>query len=216
MVYRRKRSTTTRRRTRRRIARPMRSLRMVSASSTFYVSQKSFLTQWAFSSASTPGFWRYLDILPGQMFNFTQHAAVFDEFKITRLTFEFRPNYESYDASNALNMYGAIHTIVDPSSSTVPSGAFGTAALNTFLEQGKTKSVRFGSVVTRSFRPKVSSQVTGGGLSGRLVSAPWLKTDDVSVNHRGMHVYLQSFDSTVNPIKYDIFVTYSILFRGHR
>lgn len=217
MAYKRKRSTTatTGRRVRRRTARPMRNLRMV-GSPTFFVKQKTFIETWAFSSASTSGFWRYLTVLPSNMTNFAQHAVVFDEFKIVGVTFELRPQFDNFSPDNSLWSSGVIHTINDPSSSTNPTGVFGAATLNTFLEQGGVKSQRFGTNVIRYVKPKVASQVSGGGLSGKLTAAPWLKTDDTAVSHRGMHVYLQQNDSTLLPAKFDLFVTHHIMFRGHR
>jgi len=185
-------------------------------SPTFFVKQKTFFQTVTFSSASIAGFWRYWSTTAANMSNFAQHAAVFDEFKIVRVGFEFRPQWDNYSPDNTLWSSGIIHTIVDPSSSTTPAGAFGVGTLNAFLEQGNVKSQRFGTNVIRSFAPKVASQVAGGGLFGRLQAAPWLKTDDVSVVHNGMHVYLQQFDTTLLPMKYDVFVTHHIMFRGHR
>jgi len=217
MAYKRKRSTTatTGRRVRRRTARPSRNLRMV-GSPTFFVKQKTFFQTITFSSASIAGYWRYWSTTPSNMSNFGQHATVFDEYKIVGVTFEFRPQWDNFSPDNSLWSSGVIHTIVDPSSSTIPAGAFGTGSLNAFLEQGNVKSQRFGTNVVRYFKPKVSTQVSGGGLSGRLIPAPWCKTDDVAVQHNGMHVYLQQFDSTLLPMKYDVFVTHHIMFRGHR
>jgi len=216
MAYKRKRSTTatTGRRVKRRTARPMRSLRM--ASSTFYVKQKSFLEQWQFSTAAVTGFWRYYTTTAGAMYNFTQHAAVFDEYKITNVTFEFRPQWDNFSPDNSLWSSGNIHTINDPKSTLVPSGAFSSGTLNSFLEQGNVKSRRFGTVVALSFKPAIAKQIYGGGLSGVMSSAPWIKTSEASVEHRGFHVYLQQNDATLLPVKYDVFVTYTIMFRGHR
>jgi len=213
MVYRR-RSKTSKRRPRRRTARPMRSLR--SPSTTFFVKQKTFFQTLTFSSASVSGFWRYWSTTPSNMSNFVQHALVFDEYKITGVTFEFRPQWDNFSPDTIIASSGIIHTVLDPSSSTTPAGAYGVGTLNSFLEQGRVKSQRFGTNVVRYFKPKVATQIYGGGISGRLIPAPWLKTDDVSVQHNGMHVYLQQFDTTLNPVKYDVFVTHHIMFRGHR
>jgi len=218
MAYKRKRSTTatTGRRVRRRTVRPMRNLRLAGGGQTFFVKQKTFFQTLTFSSAAVSGFWRYWSTTPANMSNFLQHSVVFDEYKITRVQFEFRPQWDNFSPDNSLWSSGIIHTIIDPSSYTVPGGSYGSGTLNSFLEQGNVKSQRFGTNVIRSFKPKVASQVSGGGLSGRLIAAPWLKTDDVSVQHNGMHVYLQQFDSGLLPMKYDVFVTHSIMFRGHR
>ena len=213
-MARKRSSNTPRRRTKRRIARPMRNLRL--ATSVFNVKQKTFIETWTFSSAAVNGFWRYYSAYPSQMTNYTQHSVVFDEYRITGISYEFRPQFDNFSPDNSLWSSGTIHTIVDPMSNTVPSGAFGLASVNTFLEQGNVKSQRFGTVVSKYMKPKVATQVSGGGLSGRFIAAPWLRTDDLNVEHRGMHVYLQQNDSTLLPVKYNVYVTHYIQFRGHR
>ena len=217
MAYKRKRSTAPagRRVKRRTGARPMRSLRLASSAG-FYVKQKTFLETWQFSSASTAGFWRYYSTNASQMNSYAEHAVVFDEFKIIKVSFEFRPQWDSYGPDNTLWSSGSVHTIIDPGTTIAVSGAFGSSTLNFFLEQGNCKSQRFGTTVLKTFKPKIASQVFGGGLAGRLVSAPWLKTTDISVDHRGVHIYLQQNDPLVLPVKYDVFVTHHIMFRGHR
>jgi len=214
MVYRR--SKTSKRRPRRRIARPMRSLRMVSPTSVFAVRQKTFLETWQFSSASTVGFWRYFTTQLQQMTSFAQHVAVFDEFKVVNITYEFRPQWDNFSPDNSLWSSGSVHTIIDPASGTTPAGAYSSATVNTFLEQGGVKSRRFGTVVRCSYKPKVATQVYGGGLNGRIISAPWLKTNDTAVDFRGFHIYLQQNDSTLLPVKYDVFMTMTVHFRGHK
>jgi len=211
MAYRRKKTSYKRKRSYRKRAIP-RSM----APSTFMVKQKTFINTWTFSTAATTDFWRYYRTTLSEMNNFAEHCAVFDEYKISRVTFEFRPNYDNFSPDNTLWMFGTCHTIVDSSSSTTPSGAFGSATLNSFLEQGNVKSRKFGNNVSLSVKPKVASQVFGGGLNGRLVAAPWLKTTETTVEHRGAHIYLQPFDSTLVPIKYDVFYTVTVLFRGHK
>jgi len=211
MVYRKRKTNYRRKRSYRK-----RSVPRTLASRTFMVKQKTFFQTVTFSTASIAGYWRYWSTTPSNMSNFGQHATVFDEYKIVGVTFEFRPQWDNFSPDNSLWSSGIIHTIVDPSSSTIPAGAFGVGSLNAFLEQGNVKSQRFGTTVVRSFKPKVSTQVSGGGLSGRIINAPWLKTDDVAVQHNGLHVYLQQFDSTLLPVKYDVFVTHTIMFRGHR
>jgi len=217
MAYKRKRSTpaTTGRRVRRRTARPMRNLRMV-GSPTFTVKQKTYLNVWQFSSAATNDFWRYYTTTANAMTNFAQHAVVFDEYKITNVTYEFRPQWDNFSPDNSLWSSGSVHTIVDPNSSFVPTGAYGAATLNTFLEQGRVKSRRMGTTVSLAFKPVVAKQIFGGGLSGVLSRAPWIKTSENLVDHRGVHIYLQQNDSTLLPVKYDVFVTHTIMFRGHR
>lgn len=139
------------------------------------------------------------------------------------MKYEFRPQFSAYIQSiypnPVANQLGNIHLINDPSSTTTPSGVYSQANLNTFFEQAqKVKTVSANRVATMTFKPKVQDQVLGGGLAARSTPAPWLKTDSSGVEHRGIHVFLESFNiagSDAN-LSYELFITARISFRGCR
>lgn len=219
MAYKRKRTTaTTRRRVRRRTT--MRVPRVpsgVPSTSMFKLKCKSFLYNWTFSSASTTGFWKYLSLNPTLLNSFNEHAQIFDEYKITGFQYEFRPNYDSFDVASTGSL-GTFHTALDPCSTTAPNGVYGALTLNNFFEQSQNVRSHPADKVVRIYvKPKIASQVYGGGTNGRLINAPWLKTSDNFVDHRGFHAYMQQFNfagSTL--ISYDVYVTIYCMFRGNK
>jgi len=222
MGYKRKRSTTTtRRRVRRRTNRPSRGLGMAK----FDLTRKVYAGNWAFSSAATAGFWRYFQFQPSTQFaNWSQYSDVFDEYKIHSVKYEFRPSLTAYvgpSPSTGVYTYGLgnMHLINDPSSTTLPSGLYSISNLNTFFEQAqRVKTVSANRVATMTFKPKVQDQVLGGGLAARSTPASWLKTDSSGVEHRGIHVFLETFNNAGadNNLAYDIFITVRMSFRGCR
>lgn len=218
-MYKRKRpTTTTRRRVRRRTATSKsRISRGVPNTSMFRLKCKAYLYNWTFSSATTTGFWKYFSLNPTILASFNEHAQIFDEYKLTGYQYEFRPNYDSFDFSTSGSL-GTFHTAVDPSSTTSPNGVYGSPTLNNFFEQAQNvKSHNANKVVKVYIKPKIASQVYGGGQSGRLTASPWLKTSDNLVDHRGFHAYMQQYNfSGTTAISYDVYVTFYVLFRGNK
>ena len=220
-MYKRKRpTTTTRRRVRRRTAiGKSRISRGVPSTSMFRLKCKAYLYNWQFSNASTFGFWRYLSLNPTILASFAEHAAIFDEYKLYGYQYEFRPNFDGFDIAADRNC-GNLHIAVDPGSTVSPNGVYGTATLNNFFEQSQNvKTYKQSQIVRAYVKPKVASQVSGGGLTGRLSYSPWLKTSDNTTDHRGLHVYLQQFTGAQglsSPISYDVYVTFYVMFRGNK
>lgn len=218
MVKRARRSAVPRRRLRRRSTRVPRGVpRGVSV---FAMKMKTFYSNWTYDTLTTNGFWRYLTFVPNGA-SFVEHATVFDEYKINGIMIEMRPNYDNLNATDQVTVrpLGTLHYLIDPESNTVPSGTQTSANLNKFFENGNNlKSRKFDQVVKMYYKPKIAEQVFGGGVAGKLVRSPWLRTNDSAVEHRGVHVYLQpfNFSTTANPVSYDIFVTYYMQFRGNR
>ena len=130
-MYKRKRtSPATRRRVRRRTAYGRKSMLTRNPNvSTFRLKCKSFLTNWTFSTATTFGFWRYLSLNPAILTSFTEHAAIFDEYKLYGYQYEFRPSYDGVDYNAAVASLGNMHIAVDPGSTVSPSGVYGTTTL---------------------------------------------------------------------------------------
>ena len=218
MAYRRKKPTYKRKRTYRK--RSTSAISYHPKTSIFRMTQKSYQSTWTFDTVSVNGYWRYLTATPAGMFNFANHATVFDEFKITGITMELRPNYDGNDipAAPTSLVLGTVHYIVDPASNVSPSGLMNATTVNSFLENGHVKSRKMGSVIKFYFKPVVGVGVAGGGASGRSIPCPWMKTADTAVPLKGAHVFLQpnNLDVATLAVKFDIFYTYYIQFRGQR
>jgi len=223
MAFKRKRSSpSTGRRVRRRTARKPRVTRGVSRMSHFALVQKRFDANWAYASGATSGFWRYQTFTAAGISDWSEFRNVFDEYKINGIKVEFRPRYDGVDiaAVTGSNLLGTTHVIVDPASAVTPTGVPGPGSLNYFLQQAQTvKSYASDKVFSYYVKPKIETQVFGGGLAGQLKYAGWLKCDGAeNVVHRGAHVYIQPYNNNIllGNIGYDMFVTYYMQFRGNR
>jgi len=220
MAYKRKRSAApTRRRVRPRMSRVSRGVR---GGADFVLKRKVYIGQLGFSPASTTGFWRYLTTNVADMPSYGEYTSIFDEYKITGLKMEFRPQFNSFDnddlpSANFLAM-GSFHTAVDTQSHTVPSGTFNNTTLNVFLEQAKNiKTWKQSQVASVFLRPSVSRQIAGGTLTGTNIPAPWIKTNQTLVDHYGVHTFMQPFSVNGSALMfYDYFITYYVKFRGSR
>jgi len=213
-----RRSTITRRR-------PMRMVRGVPQKSLFTTKLKHYMETWTFSSASTAGFWRYYTFTPTNLgTQYDDFRFIFDEYKISGVLLELRPNYDDVIVDNVNASFrgglGTFHYAIDTASQTTPVGVLSPTTVNYFLEQSQNiKSSKTDTVKRIYYKPQVSSQVQGGGLQGRAEFAPWLKcgTADSTV-YNGVHLFIQPPD-TLNPlgflVKYDIFVTAYLQFRGN-
>jgi hypothetical protein len=176
---------------------------------------------WTFSTASTSGFWKYYETRGTDMSEFNQFAAIFDEYKITNLKYTFRPRYTGYDVQDtAVGSFPVCtaHVIKDPGSTKIPSGAYNVTTINEFLENGSVKSYTLNRPFNVSFRPKILGDALGGSTSALPESSKWIRTTDDAVTHRGFHMFLQN--SNMNPtnvtVLLDVFVTYTVQFRGAR
>jgi len=221
MVKRARSGAANRRRVRRRTSYRPRVSRGIRGSavprmSHFQYKAKRYQFNWAYSPASTAGFWRYLQFTAATLIpDYGERAVVFDEYKISAIVIELRPQFDGMDLlSGALGSY---HIEADPSSTLSPSGIVGPPSLNTFFEQSQTcKTYKADQVSKTYFRPKVQSQILGGGLAGRSTYCPWLKTDSADVEFRGVHVYLQPHNFGPNVVSFDVYTTVYAQFRGNR
>jgi len=177
---------------------------------------------WTFSSAATSGFWKYYEAQAIQMSEFSEFATIFDEYKITNLKYTFRPRYDSTDAINVSAGTSVplcyAHVIKDPASTRIPNGVYSATTINQFLENGSVKSYTLTKPMSVSFRPKILTQDFGGGTASTATASRWIRTTEDAVPHRGFHMFLQNNALTASnaSITLDVFVTYTIMFRGAR
>lgn len=172
---------------------------------------------WTFSTASTAGFWRYNAITTGQINNFTELAALFDEYKICGVKFTYRPRYDNVDAASATTSpqgYALIN--IDPTSEIVVTGAYSAATENGFLEQAvnvRTKSLS--RPFSIYYRPKISDTVTSGNA---YQNAPWLSVTSTATLHRGFHMFLHvnNLSTSSTNLVLDEFITVYVRMRGRK
>jgi len=223
MVYARKRKATRRNGPPSKKRRTMPARRRGSAMANMNLIRTSYQGTTVFSSTSVAGFWQYRITAASMLPSFTELAAVFDEYKISAIKYTFRPRFDGYDVNDPvtsgtpspLYMCNA-HVINDPGSSMVPAGGYTTSTLNTFLENGKVKSYPLTKPFSVYYRPKILQAALGGGTGVLCKAAPWIRTIDADVTHRGFHMFIQNnaMFGTNPSIVLDTFVTFYMKFRG--
>lgn len=210
-------------RARRPYKRPYRVPRSLASCQTLGTTRTSFSSTWAFGTATTNDFWRYYTFTAGDINNFGDFSALFDEYRIKAVKVTFRPAYDSVTnpapaTTTLFQPQAYAHVCVDPDSVTIPSGTYISSNMNVFLENPGVKSYTLNKPVSVYTKLKVADQVFGGGTAARLVEAPWLKTTETNVQHRGFHMFVQqnSFSTGNVNIKLDTFYTFYLEFRNVR
>ena len=205
--------------------RPQKRSRRKNRSKSVYVpklalKRTTFSSTWSFGTATTNDFWRYYTFTAGDVGGFSDFADIFDEYKITGVKVTFRP---AYDTVHNVAGVGALtqpqayaHVVLDNASVVVPSSTYTQANMNAFLENGGVKTYTLNEPFSVYVPLKVSDALLGGGTSTRFIDAPWIRTNETGVSHRGFHMFLQqnSFATGNTNIKLDTFYTFYIQFRN--
>lgn len=192
------------------------------------VKRKFWLENWQPSTVNAAQFWRYYTFNLGQMTDVGQYQAVFDQFRINAIRVEFHPRYSEFAGNDTTdttlpgvtNQSGTrLSVLVDQRSSVVPSGTYGGAVYNSFLEQGNARTHQGNKPVTVYFRPSVSETLGANVAGAARKRAPWMMLDasGQQVNHTGFHIFAwdPNFSGTFGQ-SFDILVTYYLQFKGMR
>lgn len=223
MAFKRKRpARAQRRRVRRRLVRP-RVPRPIRKTSIVLMKRTSYQGAWTFGTSTTSDFWRYFVYDMNAFNNFSDVAAVFDEYKINGIKVTFRPAYDNIQNQQGTGLalvqpQAYAHVIVDPASTIVPSGVYASTSLNTFLMSEGVKTKTLNKPFSVYYRPKVTDQVFGTGTSSVMRNSPWIRSTEYTPLYRGFHMYLQQNNFTTGNIniKLDMFVTFYAAFRNVR
>lgn len=186
------------------------------------LSRTSYAGNWGFNTATTNGFWRYVQFDMNAFNNFGEFTVLFDEYKVNAIKVTYRPRFDSVTASEIpANLPGVqesltIHTLVDPASTVIPSGTYTSGTLNQFLENSGVRSRSGLKPFSIYFKPKAQVALLGGGTGTKLVSPGWIKTTEPNVGFRGFHMFVQTMNmavTTSNQIL-DQYVTFYVSFRN--
>jgi len=201
--------------------RPSRVVRDVSAKAT--MKKSTLYGNWTFGTGSTSGFWRYLEFTAGSLPEWAEYAVIFDEYRVKKLKYTFRPKYDAHecmDIAGNLSAFGTpvMHLIVDPGSTKLPSGAYNSTTEIQFLDQGTARSYQANKPFSISFKPKVVGSLLNGGTAAMSMDAPWIRTSEEATVHTGLHAFIKqhNFYSGVNIASFDIYIECDIEFRGAR
>lgn len=173
---------------------------------------------WTAGTASVGDFWRYYQPNVSQFNNFGEFSALFDMYKVNGIKYTFYPRYDSIDGNPTTftNTTVKMLTCVDPFTSLVPTGVYGTATMNVLMEQSGLK-VRNGlRPVSVYFRPQVEiPSNVGGGVTYTPSSKVWINTSSTGVPFRGFHVAIATNNlSTPSGLVYDVYITWYITFKN--
>lgn len=189
--------------------------------------QRTFwVSNWVPGTATTNDFWRYyqfqLQLLPG----YTEYTGIFDQYKVNSFSIILRPRYDSFAGNDttdtvlpAVTNQGGnhVHVIIDPSSIVSPSGAYSSANLNAFLENGKVRTYSGNRAITIKCKyPMFIDDVNTTPLTD-FERSRWFNTNAIGVNLRGIHMFIQDVNLTgVFGQSYDVFYNVDISFKGMR
>lgn len=180
-----------------------------------------YLSNWAFSSVSTSGFWRYNFMTFDAITNSAEYKSLFDQYRINGVKFQFRPRWSGADAQQTATpgqnmVYASIY--IDPESEITPAGTYMSTTFNTFLENanGKVRTVKCDKPFTVYYKPAVPD--SGMVTNGRYLKSPWLSmTNATSLGHRGFHLFFNDANfSAASSITFDIVATVYFQCRGNK
>lgn len=187
---------------------------------TVSMKRTSYAGNWTFGTATTNDFWRYVTIDMSSFNNFSEMAAIFDEYRVNAIKVTYRPAYDSVaqaTAASAVTQPQAFaHYVVDPASTVIPSGTYNITSLNTLLENGNVKTRTLNRPFSIYYKPKVLDQVFNTGTAGVMRKSPWIRTSETSASFRGYHMYIQQngFNLGNLNIKLDTYITFYVQFRN--
>jgi hypothetical protein len=192
-----------------------RSMRMTRAvrPNTLNVKRKFYLASWTWTTTTTNDFWRYQTIIPSNIPNFAEYASVFDTYRINAIKYTYMPRYTDVEAASAGTTgtpTAYAHFVVDSDSTILPSGIYGSATLNTLMENTRCVTRQLNKPFSIYYKPKVMQGLLGAGTAGFARRPPFIRSTETSTDHRGHHMYVQQNNfsaSAAGNIVLDIFVT---------
>lgn len=205
----------------RRVPRPITSVnRGVSFKRTYWA------LNWAFSTASTPGFYRRIAPSLNTLPNVNEYQALFDEYKLTGMKITFHPrfgtsvldqNVNSAPFTNQFYLSYAVDTRSDVAFQ--PTGTYGSAAYNTFLEYAgsaaKTRSLN--KPISVFWRPKVQSELSSANY--KMVTPGWLSLNNAAdMAMQSLWVFIHDYNfsaANVGQVGLDVQYTYYFKARGY-
>lgn len=181
---------------------------------------------WVPAVTNTTDFWKYLSISISSIPNVSEYTNLFDAYKVNSLTFTLRPRYDNFAGNDTTdttlpgvtNQGGnQVHVIIDPKSPVTPSGAYSSANLNSFLENGKVKTYMGHNPIKIHVKYPCLADDVNASTNSIFRRCPYISTAVPGAVIRGAHVFIQDVNFTgVFGQSYDLFVTANVTFKGMR
>jgi len=206
---------------RRTVLRPRKSL--PAPPGTMMMKRKLWIEHWQPNTTTVSGFWRQFNWSVSQLADFTSIQALFDQYKICRLKLDFIPRFDSFAGNDTTDTTPPgvtaqpgtqVHVSYDTYTTLAPSGTYGFATLNTFLEQGRIKRFYGNRPFTVYYRPTITQTV--GNVSALNWRSPtWLPTTSGGILHHGPTVFCHdsNFSGTFGN-SFDVFITCYVMFKN--
>lgn len=193
-----------------------RSFKKGTSGSVNVVWRKFNLTGWTPGTASVTDFWRYFNIQASSIPNFSEYAAVYDQYKILRMSYTLLPKYDNFGGDLTTNRpKNFISVIVDPKSTVTPSGAYIASTVNSFLEQGRSKTYNGNRKLVVTIKHPCTAVDVNGAANRAYGKMPWLNTSITDVPVRGCHVLMHDANLTGNfNQQYDVWCNVKIMYKG--
>ena len=158
----------------------------------------------------------FVGFTPDQLPSWSTYASLYERFKIYKIKFSIEPttdNNSMVDAVTANRLYiQSVHSCISYLNTTAPSLATDIMNDTTYKRtRGCRKHVR-------TLYPRMTVDINDSVVaSDTTLMNRWLSTSDgYNANMNGLRIYLDSV-SSINlayPIVYNVYVTYTIGFRG--
>lgn len=207
---------------RRRMSIPSRGMRMSIPVTKF--KRTFWAANWAFSTASTIGFYRLVAPVFSDLPNVTEYTNLFDVYKVKGVKVTFVPRFGDVNV-NADNtstpviynnqMYLTVAT--NTTELTIPTGTYGNSAYNDMVQRGDdVKIFKLDKPVSYYFRPNVLNTASTGSS---IMPCPWLSTSNITQNLLGSLCFVHDANFTaLNNFGFsmDILYTYYFECKGAR
>jgi len=172
-----------------------------------FLKRKFFFTNWSPNNVTTEGFWRYFAVSLVDLQSASDITNLFDTYQIKALKWDFVPRFTDFPGndntgSGVQNAAISASVIVDPYSTTSPSGLYNATTYNTFCEQGDVKThngIRPFSVYYKPTVPSTLWNEAGASVPGRRVVSPVIQTSQLTIDHFGFHMFLHNINFSSFP-----------------
>lgn len=155
--------------------------------------------------------------------NLTEYQALFDQFRINAIKWEFLPrivdlnqNQTNASAGTTFQDRPYISYCVDKRGTTIPGGTYSSGTYNAFTEVGPVKMRRGDKPLSIYIKNPLIVEQFGGGAT-RYVTPKFADIDSsgIAMAHRGLYVFFhnQVFTSAAF-VQYDVYCTYYVTFKG--
>lgn len=224
MTYSRRRKTM--RRTRRKIMTVPRVTRSLKPA-VLYIKRKQWSTTWIPSTVATSDFWKSFAMQLSFLPNSTELTNLFDQYKICAIKWTFFPRFTSFSGNDNTDTtppgvtnlgQTMMHICYDNRSTVTPAGTYSSANLNTFMEQGRIKTIlNPNRPVSVYMKPVIQGEYIGGTATNMFTKSKWLPTSSPSINHIGPNIFVQdhNFSGTFAQ-QWDILVTTYVALRNQK